>query len=476
MPRRSLSARLLWLTVGIVLLTEVLIFVPSLGGDRQAWLDRHVREANIAVLAVAAAPGGQVDAATRHELLRLSGDALIRLETGGTALVLGQPGPLASSVRIDLRAESTLTGIWRALAGLFRSHDRLLELVAESPLRQGSVMHLVLHERALQKDLRLFAWHIAAASLLIAAVAGALVYFVLLALLVRPMRRITDSIAAFRADPERGAPLDPDRVSLLPDDEMALAGQELAAMQHELRAALWRNARLAALGAAVAKFSHDLRNILAPALLAADRLIRNPDADVARSGELLTQAIEQAIGLVRQALEFVREGPPPLARTVFCLRDLVDETAGTVAQSMPGLAMRNDIAPDLSLEADRMQLFRVLLNLLRNAAEAGAGTARIGASPDPAGVAIQVEDDGPGLPDAVRANLFRPFVGSGRRGGTGLGLAIARDLIRAHGGDIALVASGAGGTVFRLLLPAVQGSAQRASEPAQPEAAAERRA
>src|SRR5262249_37827382 len=64
-----------------------------------------------------------------------------------------------------------------------------------------------------------------------------------------------------------------------------------------------------------------------------------------------------------------------------------------------------------------------------------------------------VADDGPGLPDAVKEKLFRPFITGGRRGSTGLGLAIARDLIRAHGGEITLAATGATGTTFQLTLP-----------------------
>jgi len=100
-------------------------------------------------------------------------------------------------------------------------------------------------------------------------------------------------------------------------------------------------------------------------------------------------------------------------------------------------------------------LYRVLANLLRNAAEAGARTVRIAACVEDERVAIRVEDDGPGLPDLVQASLFRPFVTS-QRGGTGLGLAIARDLMRAHGGDIELVGTGPAGTVFRLVLPLVQ--------------------
>jgi signal transduction histidine kinase len=267
------------------------------------------------------------------------------------------------------------------------------------------------------------------------------------------MRRLIDSIAEFRADPERGAPLDPENISLFADDEMAVAGRELSALQRELRVALSRNARLSELGAAVAKVSHDLRNILSGALLVADRLATNPDPQTAQAGELLTHSVERANELIRQTLEFTRDGPPPLTRSLFALRDLVDEAIEGAAPM--GFAARNSVDADLTVEADYEKLLRVFENLLRNAGEAGARMVRIGAQITKERVSIRVEDDGPGLAEELRANLFRPFV-SGRRGGTGLGLAIARELMRAHGGDIELVETGPSGTAFQLILFARQ--------------------
>src|SRR5690606_8724394 len=118
--------------------------------------------------------------------------------------------------------------------------------------------------------------------------------------------------------------------------------------------------------------------------------------------------------------------------------------------------------------ADRDQLFRVLQNLGHNAFEAGATRVEVAARLAPADAAvrpaepgeaagrvvIEIADDGPGLSARARDKLFQPFAGTGRPGGSGLGLAIARDLMRAHGGDIRLLRSTAEGTVFRLDLPA----------------------
>jgi signal transduction histidine kinase len=97
-------------------------------------------------------------------------------------------------------------------------------------------------------------------------------------------------------------------------------------------------------------------------------------------------------------------------------------------------------------------LFRVLTNLMRNAAEAGARNVRVSAHHNSPTCSIEFADDGPGLPEPVRADLFRPFAGSRRRGGTGLGLAIVRDLMVAHGGEIELLDTSATGTTFRLIL------------------------
>jgi len=448
-PRRSLSARLLWLTAAFVLLTEVMIFIPSVGRERLDWLRNRITEAHIAALSVAAAPDGMVDAETRDELLRLTGTEAIRLTEPGRSILALEPKtatPIEDS--IDLETETWLEGVADALATLVQQRDRLLLVSGVSPVRPGIEVQLVVHERALAKQLRAFAKTIALMSLAIAAVPALLVYLSLHWLLVRPMRRITGSIAAFRADPERTPPIDP--ATLHGRDEIAVAADELASMQGELRGALWRNARLAALGTAVAKISHDLRGMLTTALLVADRLADSSDPSVRRAATTLAGSVERANGLIRDTLDFVREGPPPLTPTRIPLAQLLSEAAAAA----PGLAIEADVPPDLSVEADRTQFLRVLANLLRNAADAGARRVAVSAEAGAEGTAILLADDGPGLPESIRANLFRPFASGGRRGGTGLGLAIVRDLMLAHGGDITLVETGPRGTSFRLFLPA----------------------
>ncbi|MEE8293805.1 MAG: ATP-binding protein, partial [Kiloniellales bacterium] len=108
------------------------------------------------------------------------------------------------------------------------------------------------------------------------------------------------------------------------------------------------------------------------------------------------------------------------------------------------------------IEADREHLFRVLNNLGQNAIEAGASRVEVSAEQIDGRVRVTVSDNGPGLPPRAHQQLFQPFTGSARPGGTGLGLAIARDLVRAHGGEIRLEHSTADGTNFRIELPVRQ--------------------
>ena len=103
-----------------------------------------------------------------------------------------------------------------------------------------------------------------------------------------------------------------------------------------------------------------------------------------------------------------------------------------------------------------LRRIRVLLNLERNAIESmdGKGEVRVSARRDDDRVAIDVADTGPGLSQHARDHLFEPFSGSGRPGGTGLGLPIAREIMRAHGGDVIVAKSDDTGSVLRLVLPA----------------------
>jgi len=258
-------------------------------------------------------------------------------------------------------------------------------------------------------------------------------------------------MVAFRTDPE-----DPDRM-IVPSgrtDEIGMAERELSVMQRDLRAALTQKARLAAIGVAVAKISHDLRNILQTASVVSDRLATVNDPEVARMTPRLVESVDRAVELTRQTLDYARDQPPPPQRSRFVLRTLVEDVGSDQAfANGSSVKFINDVGGDIELEADRNQMFRVLANLVRNAAQAGARNLRVSANVADGHVQVAVADDGPGLPAKAREHLFQPFIGAARLGGTGLGLVIVREILRAHGGDISLDESSDRGTVFRLDLP-----------------------
>jgi signal transduction histidine kinase len=309
-------------------------------------------------------------------------------------------------------------------------------------------LRVVINAAALSLYLRDYAGHIAALSVIVALITGLLLFTALDRLLVRPMQIMTASIVGFRKDPEHAAQSDIGWLANRPNDEISLAARELKVMQEEMRAALWRNARLAALGTAVAKISHDLRNILSSALLVADRLQDSADPEAQRAAKTLIPAVERAAQLVSRTVDFAREGPPAITRTAVTVRELVEEASAVLRPDEVGIEIENHVPDNLVLALDRAQIYRVLVNLLRNAVEAGADALRVSIQSERGATRLVVSDNGPGLPLRVQDNLFKPFTGSGRYGGTGLGLAIARDLIRAHGGELLLDKTGPRGTVF----------------------------
>src|SRR5262249_30231245 len=206
-------------------------------------------------------------------------------------------------------------------------------------------------------------------SIAISLITACLVFLALQSLMVRPMRRLTDSMVAFRADPENpGSMIRPSRRS----DEIGVATRELAEMQQGLVQALQQKAHLAALGEAVGKIHHALRNILSTARLVSDRLTASADPYVRKTAPILLDAIDKAVDLCTRTLEFTREEPPELRRTRFGPRDLVEEVIASLAPAAVGARWMNDIDPALLVWADRDQLYRAIANLARNAMEAGA--------------------------------------------------------------------------------------------------------
>jgi signal transduction histidine kinase len=448
----SLSARLLVLTVFFIMLSEVLIFAPSAGRFRLTYLEERVQAGHLAILALMATPDNMVSEDLAKELLFQADAYVIGLKRpDGSKLMLDAGAPPTIDASYDLRDRGFFMLIGDAFETMMQSENRVLRIVAPSAKHAQVIVEVVIDEAPMRSALLDYSSRILVLSVIISLVTAALVYFSLQWLMVWPMRRITESMMQFRDHPEA--------VSTSIEisgrrDEIGVAQRELADMQGKLRDALQQQTRLAALGIAVTKISHDLRNILTTAQLVADRLAGSDNPEVKRLTPTLLASIDRAIDLSTKTLAFVREGAPTLNRTRFRLRDLIDEVGSVLPPAENGTALwRNDVPAVIELQGDRDQLFRVFANLAQNAVQAGASEVTVKAEQENGLATIHVGDNGPGLPPRARDKLFQPFSGSARPGGTGLGLAIARDLLRAHGGDIRLEASTATGTVFELQLP-----------------------
>ncbi|MBX3505585.1 MAG: HAMP domain-containing histidine kinase [Parvibaculum sp.] len=458
--RGSLSRRLLLLTILFVMLAEVLIFVPSVANFRLTWLEQRMAAAQIASLALEARPDNMVTPALREELLenaQVYSVALIRDDA--RRLVLSDDMPPLVDAEFDLRDAMAMMLIMDAVETIMAREGRIIRVTGEPGFGAGESIEIVLDETPLRKSMLRYAKNIFLLSLVISIITASLVYIVLHFLLVRPMRRLSDNMIAFRENPE-----DARRV-IAPsarDDEIGVAERELADMQIGIRATLNQKARLASLGIAVSKISHDLRNILASAQLISDRIGAVNDPTVQHLAPRLFASIDRAIDLCAKSLKFgVADEPVPERRPV-ALQPLAQEVVEAVSRDDDGINWIVDIAPDLQIDADPDQLFRLLLNLARNASQAvteGDGAApengeiRLAARRERSHVHIDISDMGPGLPKKALDHLFEPFSGGTRSDGTGLGLAIAAELARSHGGHIELVSTGAAGTTFRVCIP-----------------------
>ena len=455
----GLSAKLLLLTILFIMLAEVLVFVPSVSNFRRQWLTERLAAAHIASLAAEAAPGGQLPSMLRDELLdRAKVKAIAVKRADARVLIIEMDMPADIDAAYDLRNASWLTLIADALMVYVTPDDRVIRVVGEPGISEGELIDVVMGEAPLKAAMIRYSLDILGLSILISIITAALVYLSLDALLVKPMTKLTWNIVRFSERPE-----DPTRV-IAPSsrrDEIGTAERELSAMQQELAETLSQKSRLAALGLAVSKVSHDLRNMLSSAQLLSDRLITVKDPTVQRLVPKLIASLDRAIRLCAHTLDYGQAQETPPRRKRFPLVPLVTEIGDSLGLPRPKLIdWTVEVEEELEVDADRDQLYRVLSNLCRNAVQAlesegeSAGEILLTARREGAVTIIEVADTGPGVPEKARAHLFEAFQSVARKGGSGLGLAIAQELVQAHGGQIALVKN-EGGATFRVTIPDV---------------------
>lgn len=454
----GLSARLLLLTGVFTLAMAALILAPSAASFHERWLLDRVRQAELASVGVEALPYSLVEDDTARQLLQISGvQAVAVQEEGVRRLLLQAPALPRTPELIDLRRNDPgawLADPWRTLMG---HPDRSIRVMARPRYRSGDFIEVVAPAEPLKQELRAYLVNSLLLSLGVAAAGGALLYAALALLVLRPMRRVTASIERFRTDPE--APSEPPQGRR---DEIGRVEDELARMQEEVRQALRSRARLAALGEAVARINHDLRNMLTSAQMASDRLAASPDPQVAKALPRLERALDRASSLATNVLDYGKTAEPEPERRSLALRAAVATAAEDAGLEPRGVRLVRRIPAGARIDADPDQLHRILVNLMRNARHAiqtargedARGKVTVEAETSGEEAILTIADDGPGIPPRVAEKLFQPFM-AGSAGGTGLGLAISRELAANHGGDLTLVSTGPEGTVFRLTIPPV---------------------
>ena len=461
-PKRSrrlgLSGKLLLLTIPLVMIAEVLIYVPAIANFWTNRLNDRLAAANTAALVLDAAPSGMVPDSLARQILT-------SINARGVAIKMGQQRRLLASADLpasidhdfDMRDMTVWSSIVNSLKMMTETGDHTMRVIGPAPGR-AQFIEVVTDEKPLRRAMYRFSRNLLGVSLLLAVLTAALVYLALHFLFVRPMRRLTASLVGFHENPESVARI---IVPSSRSDEIGVAERELADMQRDLVSMLHQKSRLAALGLAVSKINHDLHNLLASSQLLSDQLASVPDPRVQRFAPKLMRSLERAIAFCQSTLSYGKVQEPAPDRRLVAVEPVVAEVRETAGLSPDAsITWVAAIERGLKIDADPDQLFRVLLNLVRNAAQAldslsgdvGVRQIRITGRREGSVTILEVSDTGPGVPAKVREHLFEAFRGAGRPGGSGLGLAIAAELVRAHDGDIQLV-EGTLGATFRITIP-----------------------
>jgi len=451
----SLSGRFLVLTVIFVMLAEILIFVPSIARFREDYLLSRLERGQIASLALLA--DDMIDADLEEELLRNAEVFNVVLRRNeARQLILSSPMPKPIYATYDLRNASAFVLIRDATRRLFDPQDRVIRVIGNPVREAGLLIEISMETKPLRTAMIEYGLRILLLSAVISVFTALLLFLAVRLLLVRPIKRVVGDIRAYADNPEDAHRIIKPSASV---SELREAEEALQKLETQLTSALKQKERLAQLGSAVAKISHDLRNILTSAQLFTDRIEMSEDPTVKRMAPKLVGSISRAVNLCETTLAFgkAEEPAPRLAKVT--LSDIVDEVFEAEQLTGSGKEIRfvNALPRALTVTVDSEQIYRVLSNLVRNARQAletaqQSGEVRVSASTTDGLVEIRVSDTGPGLPEKARKHLFEAFHGGARKGGSGLGLAIAAELVRGHGAELILERSDQDGTSFLIRL------------------------
>ncbi|WP_050929298.1 sensor histidine kinase [Aestuariivita boseongensis] len=457
----SLSGRFLILTVIFVMLAEVLIFVPSIARFREDFLRDRLERAQIASLALLA--DDMLTSELEAELLENAEVFNVVLRRDEMRqLVLSSPIPHPIELTVDLRDPGAFELIRDAMRRLGKPQPEVIRVIGAPVRDAGLLIEVAMDSAPLRAAMIDYGVRILALSAVISIFTAVLLFVAVRLLLVVPIKGVVGSMQRYASAPEDARRIIKPTASVR---ELREAEEALNQLQTELTQALKQKERLAQLGGAVAKVSHDLRNILTSAQLFTDRIESSEDPLVRRMAPKLVNSIRRAVSLCESTLAFGKAEEPAPTLTLFQLIDIVSDVLDSerLADGSDDISFAEDIPSMMTVRADPEQLFRVVSNLVRNARQAivnsgQPGEINVSAHEDEDAWWIEIADTGPGLPPKAREYLFTPFQGGARKGGSGLGLAIAAELVRGHGGTLELKKTDETGTVFAICLPKGDGA------------------
>ena len=452
----SLSGRFLILTTIFVLIAELLIFVPSVARFRADYFLNHLERAQIASLTLLAED--MISEELEAELLENAGVYNVVLRRDEVRqLILSSPIPTPIRKTFDMRDPSAWVLISDAMMRIGDGEERVIRVIGNPVQDGGLLIEITLPTAPLRAALIEYGVNILILSAVISIITASLLFLAVRRFIVKPMKGVVDHMQAYAKNPEDA------RRIIMPTagiTELREAEEALASMQTQLTGALKQKERLAQLGGAVSKISHDLRNILTSAVLFTDRIESSEDPTVRRLAPKLVNSITRAVNLCESTLAFGSVDEPAPRLTRVSLAEIVDDVVAgeRLAVGESDVSFIEDIPPAMSVRADGEQLYRVIGNLVRNARQAIVATGKpgeivINAQETDAVWEISLTDTGPGLPAKAQEHLFEAFQGGTTRGGSGLGLAIAAELIRGHGGRLDLERTDETGTRFVISLP-----------------------
>jgi signal transduction histidine kinase len=463
---RRLSSKLLLMTIGFVMLAELVLFLPSASLFRQTYIDDRAERAGHLALALEGVPDYEGSALLSQKFVEDTDVIMVAIRRDSmTDLLLGMPPDDADATfeTEDLRKKNGWRLFPRAFKDFFGSGEGYYRIIADPIVSGEDVLELVLPKASVKAAVRDYFGRVFWLSLAIAIITGTLIYLALSAMIVRPIQKLASGLAAFRQDPEKrhGNTMPSSR-----KDEIGQLEREFFDMKQSVRGSFRQRERLASLGMAVAKINHDLRNVLTSAQLVSDRIAMDKDQRVADMGERLVRAVDRGIRLCTDVLNYSNAKDDRLeieaVRVALLVGEVAGDTLGQFGRGPAAINFINQIPSELSVKVDADSTYRIIHNLFRNAGQAmqkmsGETVKRqitVKSDITDGGVKLSIRDTGPGLPPRAIENLFKAFASSSGQGSTGLGLTISKDLAKDMGGDLELGYTGEDGTEFILSLPA----------------------